>query len=116
MAMSDLRTLKDEVSRARGRPPIDRGREPPDDGDMNERLTALESRIDTILPTLATKADIAEVRTEIAESAANIIKWIVGTALGISVAAITIMTFVLNNATPKQAPQQPTVIVVPAAK
>ncbi|WP_164557980.1 hypothetical protein HF313_10245 [Massilia atriviolacea] len=34
---------------------------PPYDGDMDRRLTVLETRFDTILPTLATKADVADV-------------------------------------------------------
>ena len=36
------------------------------------RLTALETRIDTILPTLATKADIGEVKADIGEVKADI--------------------------------------------
>jgi hypothetical protein len=41
------------------------GGEPPYDGGMEHRMTALETRFDTILPTLATKADVASLRTEI---------------------------------------------------
>lgn len=33
-------------------------------GDMEPRVTALETRLDTILPTLATKADIGDMRAE----------------------------------------------------
>ena len=33
---------------------------------LEDRVTILETRFDTILPTLATKADIAEVKTGIA--------------------------------------------------
>ena len=33
---------------------------------LEERMTILETRFDTILPTLATKADIAEVKTDMA--------------------------------------------------
>ena len=33
---------------------------------LEDRVTILETRFDTILPTLATKADIAEVKTDIA--------------------------------------------------
>lgn len=48
----------------------------------------------------ATKADLADVK-------GDLIKWIVGTAIAMSTAGITVMAFVLNNATPKQAPAQP---------
>lgn len=78
---------------------------------MNERLATLEARFDAVLPTLATKADL--------QGAVNdLVKWIVVTAVGLGVAGITVMTFVLNNAVPK-APtpvaQAPIIINVPAA-
>ena len=47
------------------------------------RLTALETRIDTILPTLATKADIGEVKADIGE-----VKAALGAAIGDAKAAI----------------------------
>jgi len=37
---------------------------PPYHGDMEPRVSALETRLDTILPTLATKADIGDVRAD----------------------------------------------------
>ena len=40
------------------------GGEPPYDKDMDRRLTVLETRFDTILPTLATKSDLEALRTE----------------------------------------------------
>lgn len=33
---------------------------------LEDRVTILETRLDTVLPTLATKADIAEIKTEMA--------------------------------------------------
>lgn len=33
---------------------------------LEDRVTILETRFDTVLPTLATKADIAEIKTEMA--------------------------------------------------
>jgi P2-related tail formation protein len=80
-----------------------------DDGGMEHRLTALETRLDAILPTLATKADLHEAIN-------GQIKWMVGTAVALGASAITVMSFVLNNAVPKQAsaPQTaPIVIQVP---
>lgn len=74
-----------------------------------------------------TKAGFAEVRTEMQKGFGDLrtemhkgfadqVKWIVGTAVALGVAGITVMTFVLNNATPKSptVQQQPTVIVLPA--
>lgn len=84
-----------------------------DDGGMEARLSAVEKalvKIEASLPALATK-------DEMHKGFADLQKWIVGTAVGGMAVFITVMTFVLNNAVPKQpAPQaQPTVIVVPAA-
>lgn len=93
-------------------------------GGMDARLAKLEA----IIPTLATKEDVvklrgetkegfADVRAEMHRNASDIIKWVVGTAGVIAVGAVTIMTFVLNNAAPK-APiaqaQPPIIINVPA--
>lgn len=46
-------------------PPLAEGGEPPYDKGMDRRLTVLETRFDTILPTLATKADIEVLRAEV---------------------------------------------------
>lgn len=72
--------------------------------DIEPRLDKLEdfavetcerlSRIETRLEQTATKADLADF-------AASMVKWIVGVAFGMSAAGITVITFVLNNATPK---------------
>jgi hypothetical protein len=70
--------------------------------ETRERLTRIETRLEQT----ATKADVAEL-------AASMIKWIVGVAFGMSAAGITVMTFVLNNATPKAAPPPP-LVVAPA--
>jgi hypothetical protein len=45
---------------------------------MDDRQTALETRFDTILPTLATKADVEALR-------ADIHKWMVGSMIGLFV-------------------------------
>lgn len=43
------------------------GSGPPHYGDLERRVTVLETRFDTILPTLATKADLAELRLDLTE-------------------------------------------------
>jgi hypothetical protein len=76
--------------------------------DLEHRLTAIETRLDA----LASKADVSEAKS-------SIVQWIVGTSLGMGALALTVMTFVLNNAVPKPAPQsasaqlQPIVIALP---
>jgi hypothetical protein len=47
------------------------GGEPPYDGNMEHRVTSLEARWDAIVPTLATKADVAELRAEMQQSFAD---------------------------------------------
>jgi hypothetical protein len=69
--------------------------------DARERLARIESRLDQT----ASKADLRELE-------AKLIKWIVGTLVAASVTAITIMTFVLNNAVPKPVPSPPAPIVI----
>lgn len=81
---------------------------------VEQRLAGVETSVKVIeskLDTFATKADLHEMSS-------SMIKWMVGTAVGLGAAAITVMTFVLNNAAPKvppTAPQPPIIINVPAA-
>lgn len=120
-----LREFKIGIAGAGNGPALDGTGGPPDNGGMEERVKKLEdgqhelktqlvridTRLDHIETIMATKADLAE-------SSSSIIKWIVGTALVISGTAVTVMTFVLNNATPKApaAQQQPIVIYAPSAQ
>jgi hypothetical protein len=67
--------------------------------------------------------EIGEVRTEIHRSIGALIRWTAGTAIGISIAAITVLTFVLNNAnhqapgqTPATTHTQPASAAKPTAK
>lgn len=64
-------------------------------------LQSIDVRLTRIESSMATKTDL--------ERAINsIVKWVVGTILGASVAAVAGMTFILNNAVPRQAPPAPT--------
>lgn len=78
----------------------------------NDRLARIESRLDQ----MATKTDLAEkmgeLKSEIHRGANETIRWMIGTAVGLGVAAITVITFVLNNATPKTAPVIPSPVTV----
>jgi hypothetical protein len=76
--------------------------------ETRDRLARIESRLDGIDERMATKADLAELSE-------RMIKWIAGTAIAMSAAAITVMTFVLNNAVPKaqSPPPAPIIITIP---
>lgn len=96
-------------------PPIEKTDGSGNDGGMEARLSKLEA----IIPTLATKADMEGLRADFHKGTNELIKWVVGTSfVGIAL-FITIMTFVLNNAVPKTPPASatqaaPIIIQVPA--
>jgi len=88
------------------------------------RLTIVETRWEDVIPTLATKRDISDLRAEIksdiaraetkaADNTVSLIKWIVGTGIATVVLLVTVLTFVLNNAVPRYLPavQQPAPII-----
>jgi hypothetical protein len=83
--------------------------------ETRERLARIETRLEET----ATKADLNEkiqdLRVEMHKGFADIVKWMVGLAIVMSASAVTVMTFVLNNAIPKAPPPapQPPVIVYP---
>ncbi|MCE3604925.1 CCDC90 family protein [Massilia sp. P8910] len=52
--------------------PVEGGGGAPHDGGMDRRLTVLETRFDTILPTLATKADMAGLRLDLNEKMSSL--------------------------------------------
>jgi len=104
-------------------PTLKRG--PPGTGDggggtidgMEARVAVLEA----VVPTLATKADvkaeIADVRSDIHKAVSELTRWIVGTTIAGIAVFVTLMTFVLNNAVPKQPPAStaaPIIITLPA--
>lgn len=79
--------------------------------DAKERLVKIETRLEET----ATKADLHALHLEIQKGHTDTIKWVVGTAVVLGGMAITIMTFVLNNAVPKvstPAASQPAPIVI----
>lgn len=98
---SPRRPLSSAASLTHGEPPSD-------DGGMEERLRKVEdaiTRIDATMGHLSTKADLAEMKSEL-------VKWVVGTAIALGSAAIVVMTFVLNHAAPKTPAQAPLPIVI----
>lgn len=71
--------------------------------EVRERFARIETRLDQ----MATKADLHQESTAM-------FKWIVGTAAVLGATAITVMTFVLNYATPPRNSPVPIVQTVPA--
>ena len=73
------------------------------------RLEAIETRMDGRVATLEAKIDgkFADLRADMHQGFNDIIKWIVGTVIGVAAVSITIMTFVLNNAVPKASTATP---------
>lgn len=69
--------------------------------ETRERLAKIEARLEQ----MATRADMHE-------GFNRIITWIVGVAIVLSTTAVTLMTFVLNNAIPRAAGSQPAPIVI----
>ena len=74
--------------------------------DARERLARIEAR----QAELADK--VGALQVEMHKGFADMIKWVVGTAIVLGGTALTVITFVLNNATPKAAPTIPQSVVV----
>lgn len=68
--------------------------------------------IDVRLGKIEVRLDATATQADIRDSAISMIKWIVGTAALLGAAAITVMTFVLNNAVPKAGPPVPAPVVI----
>lgn len=73
--------------------------------DTEDRLTKLETKLETILPTLATKGDVSEAK-------ASIVMWLAGVIAASTAIIIAVLAFMLNRAIPQQAPMQQAPIVV----
>ncbi len=87
------------------------GSEPPDNGLSTEhRMTALVTRLDTILPTLATKADIHHAVGETH-------KWMIATVIGLFLGFGGLFLAMSNALKPNPvlSQPQPIIIQVPAA-
>ena len=97
--------------------PLAGGGLPPQNGDaMEHRMTALETRFDTLLPTLATKTDIAELRIEIRAFANDTLKWMIATVIGLFLGFGGLFLAMSNSLKAvAQAPNPPIVIQVPSA-
>jgi hypothetical protein len=96
---------------------LDNGGGPPHDGNMEHRLTALETRFDTILPTLATKADVGEILTDMQKMNAEIKTWTLATMItiiGTMLAAIFGISQIYKTASSPVASPAPIIIQIPS--
>jgi hypothetical protein len=95
--------------------------EPPDGQDLARRVTVLETRFDTVLPTLATKTDLADLRTELlvkiealraemGRIASNVYKWMAATLIAILLSFIGLFVGLTKTLTATSIPAH-----VPAA-
>lgn len=67
---------------------------------MEKRVIALEARFDTILPTLATKSDISDLRADVQKVSAEISRWMLATMvtiLGAMLAALLGTSTIYRN-------------------
>ena len=87
-----------------------------DNGGMDARLTALETRLDAVLSTLATKTDVAEVRVDIQRSVNETHKWMIATVIGLFL-GFGGLFLAMSNAlkTSPQVATQPVVINLPGS-
>ncbi len=81
---------------------VDAGGGGGDDGGMLKRLTVLETRWETVIPTLATKGDLSEMTLRILVA-----------MVAIAALCLAGLTFVINRVVPP-AQSQPIVIQLPA--
>ena len=83
---------------------VDTGGGPPNNGEMEHRLTALETKLETILPTLATRGDVSEAKSAI-------VMWMSGVVFAAAALTVSVLLFAINRASPISAPFQPQPIV-----
>jgi len=91
---------------------------PLSDLETERRLTALETRLDVILPTLATKADIAEVKAAIAGTKASLLVWGITTAVAVVAILASLLLFLaqqLETTPSDESASQPVVSRLPTA-
>ena len=89
---------------------------PPSDLETEHRLTAVETRLDVVLPTLATKADIAEVKAAMAALKASLLVWGLTTAVAVVAILVSLLLFLaqqLQSAPSDDSASQPIVNRLP---
>lgn len=68
--------------------------------DIRERLARVETKIDHIEKAMATKTDLAELKTSIAEGFTSQTRWFIGVAMALAVLAFTAARFIPGGGLP----------------
>lgn len=84
---------------------------PPYDGGMEARVTTLEAKWEAVIPTLATKSDVGEVRTDLHKMDASIKTWMIGTVVGLMIGFGGLFLAMTNALKPSASQHQQPVIV-----
>jgi hypothetical protein len=79
---------------------------------MERRIERLEQDMSDIKSNVAVIKSDYVTRADLNASVNSLIKWIVGTAIALGAAGVTVITFVRNNASPPRAASQPQPIVI----
>jgi len=82
---------------------------------MEPRIAALEARLDTLIPTLATKADVGEIRADLHKMDASIVRWTIATVIGLFLGFAGLFFVVVKTMKPTAPPaaSAPIIIQVP---
>jgi hypothetical protein len=117
-----LKKIPEDDKDGAQRNPVANGGGPPYDGEMEARIAKLEEfvveartelrAIDVRLGKIEMRLDVTATKADIQDTANALIKWIVATAALLGAAAISVMTFVLNNAATHAGPSAPVPIVI----
>ncbi len=62
--------------------------------EIREKLVRIETKLESVEKTVATKADLADIRTAIAEGFTSQTKWFISTAIALAVIAFTAAKFI----------------------
>ncbi|HWW99787.1 hypothetical protein [Collimonas sp.] len=96
---------------------LDKPAMPQEDHAM-ERLATLEAKFDAVLPTLATRADVQSLKSEIHKVASETHKWMLATVIGLFLGFGGLFLAMSNTLkpAPQSSAQAPVVIQLPATQ
>jgi len=85
---------------------------------MDARVEAIDAKLATGLASMELLLDrkFAEFDSTLHKSTADTVKWVAGIVMGLGIIGISLMTFLLNNVTPKTSTPAPIVIYAQQAQ
>ena len=106
----DFSRAAEKAKRIKAQEPLGGGGGSGNDGGMDSRVTVIETRLDTVLPTVATKADLSATESKL-------VRWVTGIGIASVTVLISILSFLASRvemrAPPPTAP--PVIINIPGA-